>query len=503
VIGVIGIRALGATSDATQRMYDSNIASVRAIGELQTAVVQTRVDLANHAITADVPTMARYEAAVGTDIQEVKDGLAAYRASHPAGNPDTIDAVAKAWDDYATVVRQRMLPAGSRNDLAAWQHIRDTQALPILTPMHTALIELAEAEDADAARAAADARSGYRSNRTVAIVLLVAGFLAALGLGLLVARRIVAALERVREVCAALAAGDLTRTAGITNRDEVGQTARSLDEAMQQLREVIITIEGSATSMAGASEQMSGVSNQIASSAEEASVQAQAVSAAAEQVSRSVQTVSAASEEMSTSIQEIARNANDAAQVATQAVELAHGTNETVGKLGESSQEIGNVIKTITSIAEQTNLLALNATIEAARAGEAGKGFAVVATEVKELAQETARATEDIARRVQTIQSDAGGALTAIDEISGVIAQISDFQTTIASAVEEQTATTGETSRSVTEAADGVRDIAGNITGVAEAARLTSQSVTESQQTSEELARMSHELSALVGRFTY
>jgi methyl-accepting chemotaxis protein len=174
-----------------------------------------------------------------------------------------------------------------------------------------------------------------------------------------------------------------------------------------------------------------------------------------------------------------------------------------MGKLGESSAEIGNVIKVITSIAEQTNLLALNATIEAARAGDAGKGFAVVASEVKDLAQETARATEDISRRVEAIQADTTGAVTAIEGISAVIARISDFQTTIASAVEEQTATTAEMNRSVSEAAGGTGEIARNIVGVAEAARLTSQGVTETQQATTEMAPMSTELSALVATFSF
>ncbi|MBD7952575.1 MULTISPECIES: methyl-accepting chemotaxis protein, partial [Oerskovia] len=208
---------------------------------------------------------------------------------------------------------------------------------------------------------------------------------------------------------------------------------------------------------------------QFSASSEETAAQSGVVAAAAEQVSQNVRTVAAGAEQMGASIREIAQNSNEAAKVANRATDRAASTNVTVQKLGTSSQEIGDVVKVITSIAEQTNLLALNATIEAARAGEAGKGFAVVASEVKELAQETAKATEDIARRVEAIQDDTSSAVGAIGEIADIIGRINDYQLTIASAVEEQTATTTEMSRGVQESATGASEIAGNITGIATA----------------------------------
>lgn len=284
----------------------------------------------------------------------------------------------------------------------------------------------------------------------------------------------------------------------ITDRLAAEQREKDLSANMQL---VLNKVAENSSAMAAASEELSSVSTQMAANAEETAAQAGVVSAASEQVSKNTQTVATGIEEMSASIKEIAKNATDAARVATSAVKMAETTNTTIGKLGESSAEIGKVIKVITSIAQQTNLLALNATIEAARAGEAGKGFAVVANEVKELAKETAKATEDISQKIEAIQHDTRSAVNAIAEIGGIINQINDISNTIASAVEEQTATTNEISRNVAESSKGTCEIAQNITSVAEAARNTTEGASNSQRAASELARMAAELQSIVSEF--
>jgi methyl-accepting chemotaxis protein len=432
--------------------------------------------------------------------QAISDALGSLGVSM-AADPAGVTAVAKAQQDWKAfqtfigAIQPTATPANLQQALQQYNALYGA-----LGTDENTLQDRATAVS-QASIAAAESRAN-KATWTIGILLAV-GVLASLLIGFRVAGGVRGAVRKVAELADGLAAGDLTRTSGVTSQDEVGQMAASLDRAIARLREDVVQLAGNATTLHSASSQLTAVSGAVDAAANEASTQAGSVASAADVVSRNLQVVSTGSEEMGSSIRDISVSTSDASAVAAQAVEMAAQTNAIVARLGESSSEIATVVKVITSIAEQTNLLALNATIEAARAGDSGKGFAVVAGEVKDLAQETAKATEDISKRVQAIQTDTDGAVTAIGEISTIIERINGIQLTIASAVEEQTATTQEMNRTLSDAAIGAGNIAATIGAVSDATRRTTGTVGDTRQAADELTATATQLQSLVSRFHY
>ncbi|WP_069386606.1 methyl-accepting chemotaxis protein [Cellulosimicrobium cellulans] len=479
-------------------MYSGNVTPLQQLTEIQRAYQGDRARVIQYGI-ADTETRATLVDELVERKVDLDEQIEAYRAN--AVDQDDVDALVEALDAYYAAAVETLFPLADAGDAAGFAtYFNDT-----IRPLTTGVMDAMQVETAAQGEQASElaAHTDELAGQSIFITILVAalGAVAAAVLSYVVARGIVRRIGGVSASLSALGDGDLTVPSGVTGRDEIGRLAVDLERTQENLRGLISGAVESAQTVADAAGALGGMATQFSASSDETAVQSGVVASAAEQVSQNVQTVAAGAEQMGASIREIAQNSNEAAKVANLATEQAAVTNDTVQKLGASSQEIGNVIKVITSIAEQTNLLALNATIEAARAGEAGKGFAVVASEVKELAQETAKATEDIARRVEAIQGDTEGAVGAIAEITQIIGQINDYQLTIASAVEEQSATTNEMSRGVQESATGASEIAGNITGIAAGAQENARTMEQMSTAVGELAHVSEQLRAQVSRF--
>jgi methyl-accepting chemotaxis protein len=419
------------------------------------------------------------------------------------------EPVAK-WDEF-------------KADWAGWLTQRDAQVIPLAQAGKTAAVAAAFDRLQDfslekriqsitlaagtvkgriAAVNVAAENASRRSTLAIAVTLLIGASLTVL-LARSVIREVTMGVGSLKRSLEAMAIGDLTVPVQSVSGNEIGEMARALTTAQESIRAMLVKVAGTAETVRTAAEELSASNLKVAEGSEVSSAQALMVAAATEEVSGNVRSVAGGAEELSVSIRQIAQNANEAALVAGQGVTFSNSTAVTVSELGRTSKQIAAFVKVITSIAEQTNLLALNATIEAARAGEAGKGFAVVAGEVKELARETTRTAEEIAGLIDANQTQTTSAVTAISEISAIIATINDHQSTIATAMEEQTATTNEISRSVKEAAGSSGEIAKNMAVVASAVASSNEVLGRMTTSVAGLNRMATDMHDSVAGFRY
>jgi len=531
-LGLFAMDRLSVVNDRAAEIRDNWLPSVGMIGGINASIQQFRLQQAGMIIAKTPEEAAPFKARMAALDEEIGQFRTKYEreALSPGRETELYRRFADAWDAYRTLGAGKLLPlilAGNDDEAS---RVYRTEARTAFFKAADLLKELADYNTEMGRAAANGGEAVFRSAWTLILAALGLALVICVGAGLFLVRSVSTPIRALTATMERLARRELSAPVDGTARgDEIGAMARAVQvfkdglieadrlaaaEAAEQqakqrraqtverlVRDFEGTMAGALETVGASAGQLDSTARGMAEVARQTSGEAAAASAAAGQTSANVQTVASATEEMAGSIQEIGRQVSRSTAIAGQAVEQAARTNDTVRGLSEAANRIGEVVQLISSIASQTNLLALNATIEAARAGEAGKGFAVVASEVKSLASQTAKATEDIAAQVQAIQAATGGAVDAIQGISGTIVTINEISTAIAAAVEEQASATHEISRSVQQAASGTQEVTGNIERVSAAAGETGTAAGQVLGAAGDLTRQADSLRREVERF--
>ncbi|MGJ4945211.1 methyl-accepting chemotaxis protein [Bradyrhizobium sp. HKCCYLS1011] len=532
-LGLLAVYSMRSINAHTVDIAENWLPSVRAIGELRADINLLRI-----ALRAQVMSETE-EAKQAADkrLAGIFDTIAKDRKKYEplVTSPEEraiYDNWSKAWDKYIVGVRQVM--DESHKSVGRIPHeateLLDKQVAVIARDADKYFVQDIELNDKGAEQATRDAADGYAKAFWLVLMIIGVAMILGIAVGVSLVRSVSQGIASVIKPMQELANGDLS--AEITNRGEpteIGAMADTLqvfkealiakkaaDEAAAHDAEAKIergrrvdsitrqfeaTIGEIVNTVSSASTELEHSAASLSSTANRSQQISTMVAAASEEASTNVQSVASATEELSSSITEISRQVQDSARMAHDAVEQARMTNERVGELTKAAARIGDVVELINTIAGQTNLLALNATIEAARAGEAGKGFAVVATEVKALAEQTAKATDEIGQQVSGIQGATQESVGAIKAISGTIEKLSEIASAIAAAVEEQGAATQEISRNVQQAAQGTELVSSNVVDVQRGATETGSASSQVLSAAKSLAQDSDRLKREVAQF--